>query len=360
MNYFQKARAFVKKNENYITPVALFGGFIIDSLTLQRIDLLFENVILGGYLLLSGILVYLISFIDSKEVKTGILFKIRPFLGIVLLFVFGGIFSGFTVFYTRSASITSSWPFLLILVGVMVGTEYAKKYFTKNLIQISVFYFALYSYLIFLIPIIVKKIGPWVFLLSGLFSLILIFIYFILFQKTIGKKFVDINKSLWKIILGIFVLINILYFLNIIPPIPLSLKEADVYHYVERKGNSYSLLEEKKSWWQKIYLREPIHIKKGQPVYVFSSVFAPTKLNTQIIHEWQWRDEKGKWHTSSKIPFSIYGGRDGGYRGYSVKSGLTEGRWRVNIETPNGQIIGRKSFKVIFSDEENTLESIVK
>lgn len=360
MNQFQKARAFVKQNEKYISPIAIFGGFVVDSFTLQRIDLLFENIVLGGYLLLSGILVYLITFIDSKENRSGFLFKIRPFLSIALLFVFGGIFSGFTIFYTRSANIISSWPFLLLLLGVMIGTEYAKKYFTRSIVQISVFYFALYSYLIFLVPILIKKIGSLIFVLSGFISLVLILLYLILFQKTLGKKFEEIKKQLNKIIISMFILINVLYFLNIIPPIPLSLKEADVYHYIERKGDSYSLLQEQKSWWQKIYLREPVKIKPGEPVYAFSSVFAPTKLNTKIIHEWQWRDEKGRWHTSSKIPFSISGGRDGGYRGYSVKSGLTEGRWRVNIETLNGQIIGRKVFVIEFSDEKRVMESVVK
>ena len=42
MIYFKNVRK-IKKNEKYISPVAIFGGFIIDSLTLQRIDLPFEN-----------------------------------------------------------------------------------------------------------------------------------------------------------------------------------------------------------------------------------------------------------------------------------------------------------------------------
>ena len=42
---------------------------------------------------------------------------------------------------------------------------------------------------------------------------------------------------------------------------------------------------------------------------------------------------------------SIAGGRDGGYRGYSLTT-VNSGNWRVNIETERGQLIGRVKFKV--------------
>jgi hypothetical protein len=360
MNWFLKTRNFVKKNEKYISPIALFGGFIIDSLTLQRIDLPFENIILGSYLLLSGVLVFLISLIDSKESRGKFLNKIRPFLGIALLFVFGGIFSGFFIFYTRSASLASSWPFLLILLTVMIGTEYLKKYFTRMTVQVLVFYFALFSYLIFVVPIILKMMGHWIFILSGIISLALMFAYIKGLKRFLGDRFDYTRKNIIKGVIGIFVLVNILYFTNIIPPIPLSLKNADVFHSVQRQNGNYVVLDEKKNFWDYITIHEKVHIKKGEPLYLFSSVFAPTKLNTKIVHEWQYRTEKGKWITSSKIPFSISGGRDGGYRGYSFKAGLTEGRWRVDIKTPRGQLIGRKVFVVKFVEEEQEKVSKVR
>lgn len=360
MNWFLKTRNFVKKNEKYITPIALFGGFIIDSLTLQRIDLLFENVVLASYLILSGLLVLLISFIDSKEIQNKFIIKIRPFLGIALLFVFGGIFSGFTVFYTRSASILSSWPFLLLLVLIMVGTEYMKKFFTKMTFQVVVFYFALFSYLIFIVPIVVKRMGNWIFILSGVLSLALIYLYIRLFQKVIGSRFHNTKINIWRSVAGVFVLINILYFTNIIPPVPLSLKDADIFHYVERVNGDYQVLDEENSFWNNLTFSEKIHIRPGESLYMYSSVFAPTKLNTKISHEWQFKNDDGDWVTSGDIPFPIYGGSDTGYRGYSVKSSLAEGNWRVNIKTPNGQTVGRKKFEVVFTDNKQTLVSKVK
>ena len=40
-------------------------------------------------------------------------------------------------------------------------------------------------------------------------------------------------------------------------------------------------------------------------------------------------------------PCRQVGGRDGGYRGYTTKSTPAAGRWRVNIETSDGLLIGR-------------------
>ena len=51
--------------------------------------------------------------------------------------------------------------------------------------------------------------------------------------------------------------------------------------------------------------------------------------------------------TKGNVTLPVIGGRDGGYRTYTVKSYLTRGRWRVNVETTQGQVIGRILFNVI-------------
>lgn len=357
MSYYIQVRNFIKKNERYATPVAIFGGFVLDSLTLGRVDQPFGQILLAFYIFLIGTLIILINLIDSKEIKSEKIIKARAFLSLILMFSFGNIFSGFTLFYFQSVGSLISWFFVLILFGVLVGTEYFKHYYSRMYIQFSVFYFAIFSYLIFLVPLLIKKIGPWVFLLSGVTSLFLMSFYIFLFQKLLHGKVNNLKNIIWYFVGGVFLVVNIMYFTNIIPPIPLSLKKADVYHYVERNENTYTVLTENKSWWQKFYLIEKINIKNGASVYLFSSVFAPTKLNTQIIHEWQYKNKDGKWITSSKIPFNIFGGRDDGYRGYSVKSNLTSGKWRVNIKTPSGQTIGRKTFEIVLSDKKQNLIS---
>ena len=82
-------------------------------------------------------------------------------------------------------------------------------------------------------------------------------------------------------------------------------------------------------------------------MYAYSSVFAPTALSTHIVHHWEHK-EGGQWATVSTVPFSIVGGRDGGYRGYSELPVFAEGEWRISVETTRGQLIGRESFVVVF------------
>ena len=84
-----------------------------------------------------------------------------------------------------------------------------------------------------------------------------------------------------------------------------------------------------------------------EPVYAWSSVFAPTRLNTDILHRWSYFSESsGEWIDSSIVGFPIYGGRSEGYRGYSRKEKVFPGKWRVNVVTVRGQFIGRFEFTV--------------
>src|SRR5690606_6138164 len=96
----------------------------------------------------------------------------------IMLFSFGSLFSAFLIFYAQSGSLFSSWPFILILLILTLGPELRKRFFYKKmLLQFSIFYAAIFCYLIFLIPIILKKMGPDIYLFSGLVSIIIIFLY---------------------------------------------------------------------------------------------------------------------------------------------------------------------------------------
>ena len=141
----------------------------------------------------------------------------------------------------------------------------------------------------------------------------------------------------------IFAVFNVLYFLNLIPPLPLSLKEAGVYHAVTKVGTEYRLSAEQQSWFAELFSYNTVfHTTAGQNAYVYSAVFAPSGLSTVIYHEWQQYDvASNSWLTVTTQSFPINGGRDGGYRGYSVKSNLAPGKWRVNVKTQYGQLVGR-------------------
>ena len=113
--------------------------------------------------------------------------------------------------------------------------------------------------------------------------------------------------------------------------------------------------------WQVRYLgfSPTLHVMLGESLSAYSSIFAPTTLTTTIVHHWQWYDPIQKtWITKATITYSIVGGRDGGYRGYSTVLVNEIGEWRVSIETLDGRRIARIPFtveRVMFPVPEETI-----
>lgn len=359
----KKIRKFLKRNERYLSPVALLIGFVFDNLTLTRIDQLYDNMVLFSYLIIAGIGIAILQLHRNDILKKSFISKISPWLPLFIQFAFGGLFSGYFIFYSRSASLASSWFFILVLLSLLVGNEFFRKHYKRFTFQISIYYLAIFSFVIFFIPIIIGKIGAWVFVLSGLVSLLAIWIVLYFFTKIIPDIVVKSARALTVSILGIYIAMNILYFQNIIPPIPLSLKDIDVYNFVEKtKTGDYIVVSEDKSSWSLYWLiNKKINVKPGDPVYVFSSVFAPSNIRTDIVYVWEYYDEDaGLWVVASKVPVSIVGGRDGGYRSFSVKNNIFPGRWRVELVTKRGQLIGRIVFIVNRYEDSYPLKTEIR
>ena len=153
-----------------------------------------------------------------------------------------------------------------------------------------------------------------------------------------------------------------MYFTGAIPPLPLALKEAGIYHGISRVGVEYRLLTEPAAWYE-AYLpyKTVFHGTEGESAYLYTAVFAPAGLSTIIFHEWQHYDQgMHSWITEQTIPFPIVGGRDEGYRGYTIKEEPALGDWRVNVMTEFGHIIGRVSFRVVTASESVPLEVVIR
>ena len=242
-----------------------------------------------------------------------------------------------------------AWPFLLFLLLVFLVSEYFYRYHARLVFTSVLFFFALYSYAIFALPIYVGMISTVIFLISGLIAIGVFVLFTILLRLLIRERF---QSDVWKIRIGAFcvlALINVFYFTNILPPLPLSAKAGGVYHSVWRVPGAYLANDEADQSWQVRYLgfSPTLHVTSGESLYAYGSVFAPTSLTTTIAHRWQWYDSvKKEWVTKAKITYPIVGGRDGGYRGYSYMPVSDEGKWRVDIETADGRSITRLPFTV--------------
>lgn len=373
----QKIKKWRMKYERYFSPLALFTGFILDNLTLRRIDFLAENIIILSYLLIAGLSIIILNFYDDKkELKVSqpywqlhhiwlnrVSDKFANFLPFILQFAFGGLFSAFVIFYSRSASFITSWPFLIFLTTLLIGNEFFRqKYYSRLIFQFSIYFVAIFSYSVFVMPLIVKEIGTMIFIISGLTSIVLISLFYFLIYKVLPIRIKQSRNSIIISIGVIYIFFNIFYFANIIPPIPLALKESGIYHDILRVGNDFIVQLEIAPWYRFFESFNPVfHWQSGEPVYSFSAIFAPANIKTKIFHKWLFYDEiQAKWLEQNRIGFSIVGGRDGGYRGYTVNTKITPGKWRVDVITEEGRILGRIKFEIIESSNMPELQREIK
>lgn len=345
------------KYSRIISPTAFGAGFVLDLFTLNRIDQKFDLTILLIHISLVTfwILLWHIArsphdFFIKHEKAMNLAHKIAP---TAMQFSFGALFSGFVIFYTKSSSILISWPFLIIIYTLFLGNETFRKFYRGLYFQMGLFFFSLFTFLIFFVPLQLHRIGLGPFLISGLISIILIggFLYFC------KKILQSISKKEFKIVcvsvLGIWVSMNVLYVYNFIPAIPLSLKTDGIYESIIRTPlGGYSARKEERKWWEYLNPVEKIQKIPKQDIYYFSSVFAPIHFKEPIVHDWQrWDPYTRSWRSIYDHTINIIGGRDGGFRGYTYLIDPVHGTWRILVRTPKGQILGQKKFHIIPQEE---------
>ena len=356
MSKILELKEWYETYEKKISIFALLSGFIIDSLTLQRIDALRDNLWIALNLLAVGVCIALINRKEGDKTSWEHFSLIT-----IIQFSFGALRGPFFIFYFRSAALTTAWPFLLVLLAAIVANELFQKRYAKLAFQLSFFYLSIFSFTIYLLPVIFHRIGVMMFLLSGAVSLGVIWLFVQLIIRMAKEKFLENKTHVWRLVLGIFVGMNVLYFTNLIPPIPLSMKDAGVYHSISKSiAGNYIVETEDKGFLDYFRLRERVHWTNGEALYAYSAIFSPGALNTQVVHEWQFKNNKGDWVTATRIPLYLSGGREDGFRTYSTKANLTPGPWRVNVETPRGALIGRINFEIISAAQLPNLMPIIK
>ncbi|HEY1836574.1 MAG TPA: DUF2914 domain-containing protein [Rhizomicrobium sp.] len=383
---YDSAHGIVSAYERHLSAAAMVVGFGLDSLTFGRVDRPAANIVFGAYLAIAFAAIVLAHNVQQRmdrrvariqkqiamqsslrgalnrgganvptpddtqalppaRTKLDQLFEWLP---VATQFALGGLWSGFLVFYGRSAALAASWPFILLLALFLVGNEVFRRYRSRLVFTALLFFFALYSYAIFVVPVFTKTIGKFTFLGSGVLA-VLAFYFFLQVLALAGRE--RYRQSRWKIVGGaaaILAVMNLFYLTRILPPLPLAAADTGIYYDVKHKGDSYIVSGETEPWYVKAGFALPtMRLTAGQPLYLYAAVFAPIKLATRVSHTWQWYDPARKhWMTQSIVSFSINGGRDGGYRAYSIKKNPKPGEWRVNVESIDHRLIARVKFFV--------------
>lgn len=329
--------------------IAFLLGFVVDNITLNRVDQVFDNVVLASYVVLAMVSLLLLYASVAQKIEGQLGFYLRRYSPVVVQYSFGGLLSGMLIFYGRSGSWTDSWPYLLIILIAIYGNETVRDRSTRLIYNLGILFIGLLSYIVLIIPVLTGRMGPLVFIGSGLVALAVMYV-FVQILRLLVPRFIEIHRRSIVFTIGlIYVGLNALYFTNIIPPIPLSLKQVGIYHSVVRFENGdYQLKYEEGTWWQPFKKSDDVyHAKPGDNLFCFAKVFAPTRLSTEIYHVWEYYDEaKSGWVEHLRTSYSIAGGRDSGYRGYTLIKSFTDGEWRCSVETARGQVLGREKFVV--------------
>ncbi|HEV8715468.1 MAG TPA: DUF2914 domain-containing protein [Candidatus Binatia bacterium] len=349
------ARLHAALAKPFMPAVFFFGGVTWDTLTLTRIDLLLDNLILLLYLVLLGVFIVLTVRADMRtqpdpagvEDAAGrpLLDRARPHFPHAIQFLLGGLFSAYAIFYSQSASFTGTAVFFGLLVALLVGNEFLHDRFSNLRLLVALYAVVCFGFFTFFLPVLTGFMNTIVFLLGAVLSVIVTQrVVELIYQGLPDRSRKEVT---WAGLPGVAVigLLVLFYFLNWIPPVPLSLKFGGVYHEVTRADGQY-LLSYETGHWYRFWKRSDDPFSGEGPVSCFTAVFAPVNLSTTIVHRWQYRPPGRDFTTTDRLGIAITGGREGGFRGVTVKQRVTPGDWRVDVETADGRIIGRVNFRV--------------
>lgn len=359
----------------FLPVVFFFAGVTYDTVTLTRIDRLLDNLILLLYLALLGSLIVLKGRADlgkaqrlvpaGTEKASHFLARAEPYYPMAIQFLLGGLFSAYTIFYSQSASFTTTAVFFGLLVVLLVGNEFLHDRLSSLKLLVSLYALVAFCFLTFFLPVLTGIMNWIMVVLGAVLSLALALrVLELVYQRQTSRSRMEAVKAGLPAVIVVAVLVAF-YFLNWIPPVPLSLKLGGIYRQVEKVDGAYHLTFEKPAWYQ-VMKRSDNPFHGDGPAYCFTAVFAPVDLKTTVYHRWQYRmaapsqsAKPSDFSTTDHIPIRISGGREGGYRGYTSKQHVSPGEWRVDVETEDGRVIGRVRFRVEASKGEvSSLQTI--
>lgn len=348
-------RKFIVNNQKYAPILFFTGGFIFDTLTLGRIDRIYDTVVLCSHMTLLSVTLYLYNLVDDGKWEGTFLGRYSIYFPLVIQFFFGGLSSAFVIYFFRSVSLSKTMAFFILLVLLLFANEFLKKKISNKYLQFSVYFFISFTFFAFMIPMLIKEMNTFIFIISGLVSLTITLALIIFIYNSSPSTRAEISlRKLISLILFLYLSINVFYYFSLIPPVPLAMETGLVAHDVQKNDNEYIVTYEKEDWY--IFWRSHqinFHREADESVYVFTSIFAPTDLKKSIFHRWKWYNPKTKnWQVTEDIGFEVTGGRGRGFRGYTFKNNVMEGQWKVQVITEEELIIGVVDFVI-----ENTSES---
>ena len=317
-------------------PVLFFiTGFAWDALTLGRSIKPVDLFILAAYLAGAAAILVMLG--------RGVTFRGSQYLSPVLQFFFGGIFSALFIFYFLSSGGLGGYLFVIGLAELLIGNEFLGSRYAELTLSWTFFTLSACMFFNFALAHLFRSINTFWFYLGTVVAMLLALVL----RRLSRHEAASIKPSI-----AVAALLLALHAFNLIPPVPLVKKQMLMAHEMRREGKDYIARVESPEWRFWRTSSSTFHRRSGERVYCFTSVFVPNGIRTTIRHRWERIDANGDWVTMDLRPFSIAGGRQGGYRGYTFKQNLIPGRWRVTAESESGATIGFVDFVVVSGTPE--------
>ncbi len=338
-------KRFYLEHEPQCTVAFFAAGFVFDTVAVGRIDKLHNVIHQASYLFLCAFLTSLElralygRFTPPERFKNAWRYHVGA-----THFMLGTLLNIYTLFFFKSASLGTSFLFLLALVALLAVNELKPFKDSGTTLRMTLFSLCLIAYFTYLVPMLLGSIGALAFAGSLAAAGACVYVLTRLLKRDLPDAVV--HRHLVAPFGVVALAFAALYALKVIPPVPLSLSAIGIYHDVRREGERYALTMTRPRWkfWQRgdqTFLARP-----GDRIHCFVSVFSPTRFTERLQVQWLYRGEDG-WLPSDAVPLSVVGGRDEGFRASSVKSNYRPGRWRVRVETSDRRELGRIDFTVV-------------